>query len=504
MLEDFSVVSENSANLVSMGSKFRQSDELSDSDLESNRSSLLYLKNPNGLALRIRQAFNRMYEFIEADGFDNVPPSSSVTPTELRPGRKENQESANHVREGVPKIRSEVTLKKHNKQGPKQGLKPGQKAGVEVFKPTQSASSEETLGILKIDPGTLLLPSDDIYINEFITSKDESETSIPIMYQFDDCLVSGQQGQRGKLPAVHPGVAPADGGPPDSLPTPIPLKKDPRRVYSRSEPILSSSASWTSESAKVPKPNSKIQVDILREDKSDNDFRIVGLAYNSTPSETSRAESDSSYPSDEGAQKSGSGQPGFVRSMLSPSTFEKLSKELDDMVGLSNIPQIAPRANPRTGPMISPRPAGRQKRAPTPAPLHSLSSDYKVVSVISQSTMSTLSNSTPITNNSRHTPKQNTYTIDVLGEACPASVSPRSQPYIPRSVDPPRSTIPHSLATGSWQSEFGGSNASGGRSDALTTVSRASRDGVEAMLTEDGAVALRTVRSSTKPLRKLV
>ena len=126
------------------------------------------------------------------------------------------------------------------------------------------------------------------------------------------------------------------------------------------------------------------------------------------------------------------------------------------------------------------------------------------VSSFSHSTVSTLSDRTPLAGNARKWTREasklkqcaeNTYTIDVLGETC----APMSQSL------PVQSPTPHSLATGSWQSEFGGSSLlSRSKSEVGTVTSSASRDAIEAVLTDVGDVALATRRPGTKNLRKIV
>ena len=131
LLEDFSVISEDSSILVAMGSKFRKSDDLSNSEIGSNGSSIIFVNQAKDLANRIRHAFSRMYEFMEGDDNASLAPIYNSSQSELR-----REQPVDNHRAGIPRPR------------------------VEVFKPKESSSSDESIGILNIDPGTMLLPSD--------------------------------------------------------------------------------------------------------------------------------------------------------------------------------------------------------------------------------------------------------------------------------------------------------------------------------------------------------
>ena len=162
------------------------------------------------------------------------------------------------------------------------------------------------------------------------------------------------------------------------------------------------------------------------------------------------------------------------RQIMSPGTFEELSRELDNL-------------------MAGERQA--TQRHSNSASRRSVSTDYNFVSAISSlshETTSTLSDNTPIVGNSLRWPR-NTYTLDVLGE--PSSSAPyrgRSQQQIPR--------------TRSWQhSESGDTSDVSGRLSVAPSPSNSSRgeDGMETMLADDGGVTVRSARSAKRFLRKI-
>ena len=442
LLEDFSVISENSAILVAMGSKFKRSDEYSGSDIESNESSVLFISQAKGMAQRIRQAFNRMYEYIDGEDSSSPPQSEVFAEAQVEP----------------PSIRVSSSKK-----------------DVEVFKPNSSSSTEETIEFLHVNPGTMLLPSDEVYIKEFGFSSRDDGYSNPIIYQRSKSVKKKESCRD-----VHPGSIPVDDEPPESLVAPIPLVREPKNVSARSAPI-SASESFASDSTRCTK-STAIHVDVLREDQSDDNFRIVGLVYDMYPSdETEEGLQDDSSASTQfqeeerevRLQRRSSYQVALedpvmqARKIMSPGTFEELSRELDDLVA------------------GGPRPTQRQTSHTTRRSNHG---DYNFVSAISslsRSTASTLSECTPIVGNPLKWPR-NTYTLDVLGEEC--SIGPcDGRPQIPRSR--------------SWQSE---SSIGIDRLSMAPSPSSSSReDGVETMLADDGGVTVRSAKGAKRHLREI-
>ena len=460
LFEDFSVISENSAILVANGNKFMKSDDSSMSDLESNSSSA-FMGN-KGLSQRIRQAFNKMYQYMESDG-TSVPPAPPPCPPPPK----------------ISDTRSEPPRTQKTKTLPKAIVKPY----LEIFRPNEISSEEETMGILNIDRGTMLLPSDQIYIQEFAPSRDNSERTIPIMYQLHPSLNQTTSNVEGEpnFQAIHHATPTAKTGHPGNLcrgPF-YPVSKDIKHTQGRcEEPVVVAHSTSSLDDSCTAIKSKPIRVDVLRKENSKTDFRIVGLARED--SQASSGASRMSVPFDKEEETPHSnGFPSKFLSQLTPSTFQKLSKELDEMMGgvcsdvHQNIP-LTPRRTVSSGNLFS-------------------------VSSMSRSTSSRWSCDTPIVGASlfwphqktntqethnQQTYTQQTYTIDVLGEQSP-------------TTQPPRPAIRHSLATGSWIDEFGSSTISRSMSEGPSISSSAtSRDNVEGILTETGNVAVTTKQTN--------
>eukprot|EP00977_Amphora_coffeiformis_P024568 scaffold16330_cov172-Amphora_coffeaeformis.AAC.2 len=454
LFEDFSVISESSAILVAVGTKFKKSDDSSIvSDLESNSSSAFM--GHRGLSQRIWHAFNKLYEYMEGDDISMPPP--------LPPGPPPPEISKTFI--APPKTEEAKTL-------PKAIVKPYR----EIFRPNQSSSGGETIGVLKPDRGTLLLPSDQIYIQEFAPSKDNSEGTIPIIYQLDPSIThtTSNIDVKQNFQAIHPATPATKTGSPDNcFGAPFyPLAMDIKHTHSGGDgPVVvaQSTSSWDDSTTAVK--SKPIRVDVLREENSENDFRIVGLARED--SEASNVASQMSVPFDEEQEKPHSHRVAFANDvpstlrnkLVTPSTFQKLSKELDEMM------------------MEAPSTDLQQKALMTPRRTVS-SGNLFSVSSMSRSTSSSWSCDTPVIGNSLFWPHQKTYTMDVLGEQCHPSPSPRP-------------AIRNSLATGSWIDSIDASSISGCMSEGPSIASaQPSCDGVELTLTETGNVAVTTKQTS--------
>ena len=448
LFEDFSVVSENSAILVAVGTNFKKSDDSSISDPESNSSSAFMGHSSIRLSQRIREAFNKMYQYMEGDDISVPPPPPSRPPH--------------------PKI-SDIRKESRNTKAIRSLPKPAVKPYREIFRPDESSSGEETIGILKIDPGTLLLPSDQVYIQEFVPSRENSEGTIPVIYQLDPDLTRTKSNVNVEqnFKATHSADLTAKTESPDNRFGPFYLfTGDINHTHNIGEEsgVVAQSTSSLDDSTTAIK-SKPIHVDVLREENSENNFRIVGLAH--VDSEASNRTSQTSVPFDEEEEeKLHCHRVAFVNDLLSqsrnkltPKTFRKLSNELDEfMKGATqalqqNLP-IAPHRTASSG------------------NLHSLSSISRSTTSSSSCDMHTIGNSLP--------GPQRTYTIDVLGEQSPPSQSSRQAMRNP-------------LATGLWVDEIENSIMSGYMSEGPSIVSsQTSCDDVEATLTETGNVAVTT------------
>lgn len=354
------------------------------------------------------------------------------------------------------------------------------KSEFEVFRPNASSSSEETIGILKIDAGTMLLPSDDIYVNEFSRS-DEDDYDSPVIYHRPAAKTKQVNFQD-----LHPGSQPADDEPPESLASPLPLMRNPRKHPMQNVPVPPCD-SCTSDSTQGIQSKA-IHVDVLREEKTDNNFRIVGLAYESYPSDETEegAQDDSTQSSQFREEGELPRLPSYrvaleepvmnPRSIMSPGTFQELSRELDDLVAGGG--RVGGRRTPAT---VTPSPPANSTSAqlqPSNNSRRSHSADYNLVSRISSlshSTASTLSDMTPIVGNTMRWPR-NTYVLDVLGEQCSQRVPSRGHQHI---------------RSRSWQSDSESETplVEIDRLSLAPSTSSSSRDdGVETMLSDGGGV----------------
>ena len=414
LLEDFSVISENSANLVRAGAKFRKSDEISIPDDSSRQNIKTIAASTNMMAHHIRQAFSRMYEYLDDDISEQFSPKKAEE-------RLQREAEELFLEEATP-IAEPKRLQR--------------------FKPNPLYSNQNTTDLQRVNAGTVLLPSDYIYAREFQSSCENSAT---------------QAGKR--------------------LATPIFLSKTSGQVlYNRSEPIIPSLSAQLSDSSSIH--SKSIRIDVMRDPKFTNNLRIIGLVPD--PELVVVSSSSASCPTDDDVSTWGrEAQFEHPPPLLSSTLFGQLSNELDAIMSKEFGVMIPSETEIPELQAFEPRKRSRSVRGDIPT-IHLTAP--RPVSSMSLSTISTI-------------PETNAF--------CNAPVFSAFQPFSRPSQPVPHAPQPssHAPRTKNFWSENTGTRKA---SRAQSVISTASREGVEAFITDNGDVALRSSRSARERLPDIV